>query len=141
MQRFTSKPVEIEAWQLVEHPADDQNPVPYVIHPEGFSLTFNGEDWVLWVEKSQANAVIHPGDWVIREPDGSGFYPCTAAIFAARYEVVEVCGDPCGWGAMCATQGRCEDAGQHGTHHHGHAKAMGDPESATAGEHTWPNLG
>jgi hypothetical protein len=29
---------------------------------------------------------VVPGDWIIREPDGRGYYPCKPDIFAANYE-------------------------------------------------------
>lgn len=31
---------------------------------------------------------LEPGDWVIAEPDGRGFYPCKDDIFRATYEPV-----------------------------------------------------
>ena len=40
----------------------------------------------LWVVKSSATCRVELGDWIIREPDGSGFYPCTDADHAAAYE-------------------------------------------------------
>jgi hypothetical protein len=32
---------------------------------------------------------IHPGEWVITEPDGVHHYPCKADVFEATYEPVE----------------------------------------------------
>jgi hypothetical protein len=40
----------------------------------------------LWVVKSSATCRVERGDWIIRERDGSGFYPCNADVFAAIYE-------------------------------------------------------
>ena len=40
----------------------------------------------LWVVKSQALCHVKLGDWIIQEPDGSGFYPCAGDVFAATYE-------------------------------------------------------
>jgi hypothetical protein len=40
----------------------------------------------LWTVKSKAVNHVQRGDWIIREPDGSGFYPCERAAFAATYE-------------------------------------------------------
>lgn len=31
---------------------------------------------------------LEPGDWIIPEPNGSGFYPCKDDIFRATYELV-----------------------------------------------------
>lgn len=33
--------------------------------------------------------LVDPGDWVIAEQDGSGFYPCKPDVFAATYEPTE----------------------------------------------------
>jgi hypothetical protein len=30
-----------------------------------------------------------PGDWILPEPDGEGYYPCKDDIFKATYEPVE----------------------------------------------------
>lgn len=32
---------------------------------------------------------LQPGDWIIAEPDGRGYYPCKPDIFASTYEAVE----------------------------------------------------
>lgn len=38
--------------------------------------------------KTAHNQIVYlePGDWVIREPDGRGFYPCKPDIFDSTYE-------------------------------------------------------
>jgi hypothetical protein len=40
---------------------------------------------------------LEPGDWVLPEPDGHGFYPIRAAVFATCYEPVPAApeGVPC----------------------------------------------
>ncbi len=40
-----------------------------------------------WCQKANAIVTITIGDWIIREQDGDGVYPCTAEVFAATYEV------------------------------------------------------
>lgn len=40
----------------------------------------------LWVAKSRAWCSLLRGDYVIAEPDGSGFYPCQQRIFEERWE-------------------------------------------------------
>jgi hypothetical protein len=47
----------------------------------------------LWVVKSSATCRVERGDWIIRERDGSGFYPCNADVFAAIYEPAGGTGD------------------------------------------------
>lgn len=49
---------------------------------DGFTAT-------LRVEKSDQWANLRTGDWVIRESDGIGFYPCAADVFAATYAEVD----------------------------------------------------
>ena len=48
--------------------------------------TVMGDALPLWVVKSSATCHVELGDWIIREPDGSGYYPCAADVFAATYE-------------------------------------------------------
>ena len=42
-------------------------------------------DLYLFVAKSETWCILHVGSWVIVEPDGSGFYPCTDDVFEAKY--------------------------------------------------------
>lgn len=51
--------------------------------------TVEGGALPLWVVKSSATCRVEQGDWIIREPDGSGYYPCAADVFAATYEPAE----------------------------------------------------
>lgn len=48
---------------------------------QGFSAS-------LYVSKSGQWANLRTSDWVIKESDGDGFYPCSAEMFAQAYEVV-----------------------------------------------------
>jgi hypothetical protein len=43
----------------------------------------------LWVEKLKAWIKLVVGMWIMKEADGSGFYPCTDEAFIAGYERVE----------------------------------------------------
>lgn len=40
------------------------------------------------VAKGRSECMVEAGDWIIKEPDGVGFYPCTATDFALTYEEV-----------------------------------------------------
>lgn len=42
------------------------------------------------VLKAQSVATIEPGDWIMRELDGSGFYPCACDVFDATYAPTEL---------------------------------------------------
>ena len=39
-----------------------------------------------WIDTIQGGHIVCPGDWIITEPDGKGFYPCKPDVFAAKYE-------------------------------------------------------
>ena len=47
-------------------------------------------DWAAMgvIETKSGPHTISPGDWIIAEPDGSGFYPCAASVFERLYEPV-----------------------------------------------------
>lgn len=63
---------------------DDLQRLGMVIH--AYRDTHNA---ALWVEKSNAWCTVHRGDWIVAEPDGDGYYPCTAAVFWRTHEVPE----------------------------------------------------
>lgn len=79
--RFRRKPIvqEIEAI-----PFDVNN----VLYPYG--------DWGVVIKNGRYEIktasgwaqVVH-GDWIIKEQDGSGFYPCSGDIFKDRYEEIK----------------------------------------------------
>lgn len=46
----------------------------------------------LWVHKFDASRHIKVGDYILREQDGSGFYPCDGAQFHSSYDLVN--GEP-----------------------------------------------
>ena len=52
-------------------------------------MTPNNDYVMLWVEKSKAWCAMPTPGWIIREADGSGFYPCTPEAFNERWEVAE----------------------------------------------------
>lgn len=72
MPKFRKKPVEVEATQWLkpgDHPA---------VYPSSISS--------YGVIGKQGTVDVHPGDWIIAEMDGSGFYPCKPDVFAATYD-------------------------------------------------------
>lgn len=46
----------------------------------------DGGFYQLWVEKMQIWSEILPGDFIVKEKDGAGFYLCPKADFVAKYE-------------------------------------------------------
>jgi hypothetical protein len=75
MKRYTKRPVTgVLAWRF-----DGSLPseLPISVRDDG---TFG-----LWVEKSQAWCDLAIGDYVVTEPDHTGFYPCTGPIFQATH--------------------------------------------------------
>lgn len=78
--RFRSKPVEIEAMQWFEH-GDHALVMRDNVQP--------GNARVGRVKGAQGWAHVDPGDWIIQEPLGPGYYPCKPDVFAAKYEPVD----------------------------------------------------
>lgn len=115
MSRFRSKPVEIEATQWFkngDHPQDncevivpasygepgepflsEGEVVRYFRHPEvsgshscphcGKTMHDHG-----WIDTVQGGHDVCPGDWIITEPSGNGYYPCKPDVFALKYEAI-----------------------------------------------------
>ena len=90
MPKFRSKPVVIEAVQFD----------PYDKHkmrlPDGVTGVPGGgaDNWAymgctffVTTTHGQRTDVV-AGDWIIRDPDGNGYYPCKPDIFEATYEAV-----------------------------------------------------
>jgi hypothetical protein len=82
MARYKSKPVEIEAvrWtgENVEEVADFAARIKVL----------SSQTALLWVAKSGAWCSLPTGTYVMKEPDGTGFYPCDPAVFESRWEQV-----------------------------------------------------
>jgi hypothetical protein len=80
MPRFRRKPTEVDAEQWfpdrevrgVRHGLIDLGTAAFYV------VTAHGQ-----------KTVVAAGDWIIREPDGRGYYPCKPDIFAATYELVK----------------------------------------------------
>lgn len=72
--QYRKKPIVVDAEQFFGIPIHgvmwDSSHKPYV------------------VTKQRQHVYISDGEWVIREADGSGFYPCAAETFANTYEPV-----------------------------------------------------
>jgi hypothetical protein len=78
MGKFMKKPVEVEAWQLVEDALDKTEDYQFKFgEAEGMRIPISfqyGEPY-LWCEKSQAWVDCPFGTFVIKEADGKGHYP------------------------------------------------------------------
>lgn len=76
--KFTSKPAACEAVPFdpaVGHPAVRCTYQGYVPSSSIYAITTR-----------QGTSGIDPGDYIITEPDGAGFYPCKPEIFQKRWE-------------------------------------------------------
>jgi hypothetical protein len=76
MPRYRKRPIKVEAVQWF----------PGVNHP---GVTPGGEYGSSVRTAHGQQALLSPGDWIIAEPDGRGFYPCKPDIFAATYDLVD----------------------------------------------------
>lgn len=82
--RYRKKPVVIEAMQWTGDLTAARD-----FTGGNIKLSADGETLLLWVHKSQAWCDVYLEGWMISEPDGSGFYPCSQADFEATYERVD----------------------------------------------------
>lgn len=76
--KFRSKPTEIEAECFIK-----DKPLPF---RDERAVCYDGHNW--YVEARGRRIVVDFNDWIIREPDGKGFYPCKPDIFTNRYEPI-----------------------------------------------------
>jgi hypothetical protein len=79
--KFRKKPVVIEAEQFFP----ETQPLPFA---DKGACSLDGLEWYVMTAHGQ-KTYIKPGDWIIPEPDGRGFYPVKPDIFAATYEPVD----------------------------------------------------
>lgn len=95
MQRYVSKPTEIEAYQLtqelVEKMLFDNDPPPGVTmlgasyHSGNRTISYSKQS----VETIQGQRVeVSIGEWIVKEPDGVHFYPISDEIFRQKYELI-----------------------------------------------------
>jgi hypothetical protein len=95
MKRYRSKPTEIEAYRMTHEVLDahilDQHELPGVTvvasnsHPER-RLVHSSRQYVTTAQGQKV--YVEPGEWIVKEPDGSGFYPISDAIFASKYSEI-----------------------------------------------------
>lgn len=94
MPKFVSRPVEIEAFQWEGNAAGALAFGHWVgSHllqgaPGDFpELSFEGGGIAVLHTRSGPQR-CRPGDWIIRELDGNGYYPCAREIFEAKYQAI-----------------------------------------------------
>lgn len=79
MAQYRKKPAVVEAEQFSIDTAD---PLPFAGEN---ACCLGPRGWHVTTAHGQETFIID-GDWIIREPDGRGFYPCKPDIFDATYE-------------------------------------------------------
>ncbi len=75
--QFRRKPTVIEAEQFIP-----DKPLPFAM---AAACKLDGNRWYVVTAHGQETTIV-PGDWIIPEPDGRGFYPCKPDIFEATYD-------------------------------------------------------
>lgn len=89
MTRYRKKPIEVDAFQWTGIQTLDA--LAEFVGPRIDPPLMDAEDpgivWI-WVEKSNTRCAVIAGGWVIAEPEGVGYYPCTEEQFDATYEAV-----------------------------------------------------
>lgn len=88
MATYRRKPTTVEAFQWNGPSLENMHAMEAFLSPQHGLENLKTGTLTFGVTKSQSQATIQPGDWIIRETDGSGFYPCAADVFAATYEMV-----------------------------------------------------
>lgn len=88
--RYRSKPAEIEAIQWTGDNSSEVRAFIGNAHASmgGLEHIRDEHTGALWVAKSQQWCQVDMGAYVIREPDGSGVYPCAEDIFDGRWEPI-----------------------------------------------------
>ncbi len=81
--RYRKKPVEVDAIQWTGENFDAVK--AFASGAVGIGTVMGGAI-PLWVTAAAATCYVERGDWIIREPDGSGFYPVTDDPFSVIYE-------------------------------------------------------
>lgn len=77
MPMFTKKTVKREAEQFVKGER-----LPFA---ELQACCFGPDGWYVTTTHGHPTPIAY-GNWIIREPNGNGFYPCEDAIFRAEYD-------------------------------------------------------
>lgn len=81
-RRYRSRPVEIRAMTR------DEAVAHYQANGDEHMRTHVDES--LWVRTiGGAWVLVRADEYVIREPDGKGYYPCHPDVFARRWEAIE----------------------------------------------------
>lgn len=88
MLRFRKRPVVVEAVQFLP----DENPL--TAWPDGVTPWDRGHtppdmSWGYVVTIHGQQTHVHPGDWIVTEPDGGYHYPVKPDIFEATYEALD----------------------------------------------------
>jgi hypothetical protein len=86
---YRRRPTEVKAFQW--WPGKE---IPGVAYEEDYTTEdLDGERRVRQrpyvVTAHGQRAYLAPGDWVLPEPNGRGFYPCKPEIFEANWELIE----------------------------------------------------
>ncbi len=80
MPKFRKKPIVIDAVQW------DGKADQVVVYSETWGLSQEIHFYVTTAHEQKVYLAL--GDWIIPEPEGRGFYPVKADIFAATYDPV-----------------------------------------------------
>jgi hypothetical protein len=80
MGKYRKKPIVVEAVQWFK--ASDHAHVIWIKEWYRFVPTWQVKGKQGWVN-------VNPGDWILPELDGSGYYLCADSVFKETYELVE----------------------------------------------------
>jgi len=84
-QKFVTRPATIEAVRLSR---ENSEAVKKLIGRQAYDDSREGFDpYNIMLRNKHGNVLASIGDWIIKERDGSGYYPCTDADFTAKYDL------------------------------------------------------
>lgn len=94
MTKYRKRPIEVDAIQwtvdnfqaCLDFVAYEDEQQDLVRTPMSILGELPAEHLGFYCAKSQREVVLEPFGWIIAEPDGDGFYPCTRKQFEATYE-------------------------------------------------------
>lgn len=88
MKKFKSKAIEIEAIQWNGENTQEIIGLDPAYFNHRAKTQHHRSTEKLMVKSAHGFVEVSVGDWIIKEPQGAGFYPCNKVLFEKRYEEI-----------------------------------------------------
>ena len=84
LKPYVAKPVEIQAVRLTRENAEEMRKF---IGENNYDANRNKFDpYNILLRNKHGDVQLNVGDWLVKEADGSGYYPCDDVTFSAKYK-------------------------------------------------------